>query len=31
MKPLEPSEGEIEIKFRPWCGSNLGERYAPGQ
>jgi hypothetical protein len=31
MKPLEPSEGGIEIKFCPWCGSNLGERYAPGQ
>ena len=25
------SEGGTEIKFCPWCGFNLRERYAPGR
>jgi hypothetical protein len=29
-KPLDYSEGGIEIKFCPWCGCNLRERYASG-
>jgi hypothetical protein len=30
-KPLDSSEGGMEIKFCPWCVCNLRERYAPGQ
>ena len=30
-KLLDHSEGVVEIKFCPWCGCNLRERYAPEQ
>jgi hypothetical protein len=26
-KPLDFSDGGVEIEFCPWCGSNLNERY----
>jgi len=28
-KPLDFSDGAVEIKFCPWCGTNLNERYGP--
>jgi hypothetical protein len=30
-KPLECSEGGMEIKFCPWCGLDLRDRYAPDE
>jgi hypothetical protein len=28
-KPLDFSDGGVEIEFCPWCGTNLNERYGP--
>jgi hypothetical protein len=28
-KPLDFSDSAVEIKFCPWCGTNLNERYGP--
>ncbi len=31
MQPPDSSEAIVEIRFCPWCGCNLSERYASSQ